>query len=176
MKQGVLSANSSEWLTFRTAHAPPNLLKRNGFRAHGVQTRNQESRAETLAIDLAVYLVWRLVDSHLLEHSRKLLIANATSHHLDFNQLLRGLLPSLVRLSLPRALAVRCIHHSLSAVRWLSHTLVRTFSHNSFQSYTTDAVTSAIYVLSKIFFEEKMLRNTSTNRMGSQMPNSGARK
>ena len=176
MKQGVLSANPSEWLTFRTAHAPPHSVKRNGFRAHRVQTRNQECGAKSLAIDLSVYLAWRLVDSYLLEHSRKLLVANATSHHLNFYQFLRGLLPSLVMLSLPSDLYWRCIHHSLSAVHRPSLTLFRHFGINHFQSYTTDAVASAIYVLSKLFFEEKMLRNNPTHLMASQMPNPGVPK
>lgn len=176
MKQGVLSANPSEWLTFRPPHAPTHLVERNGFRAHGVQTRNQKSRAETLAIDLAVYLVGRLVDSQVFEHSRKLFVPDATPHHLNFYQLLRGLLPGLVRLSLPNALALRCIHYApLAFERPLliscRHSPTTIFGRIRLICARRQYTFSASY-----FLRTKMLRMTPTALTGNQMPNSGGPK
>lgn len=176
MKQGLLSAIPAEFLTFRPFPATLGLFQRNGFHTHGVQTRSQKSCAEPLAIDLAIYLAGRLVDSQFLKHSRELFVTDATPHHLNFNELLRGLLPSIIRLSRPPTLAFRRIHHFPSAFERpllisCRHSLTTIFSRirlmQKVERYT---------FLPSYFLRTRMLRATSTDQASIQLPSWGGPK
>lgn len=115
MKEVWLWALSTEWAAFRPSQMTLPLFKGDVFHAHGAQARDQECRAESPASDLTVYLVRRLVDSQFLEHSRKLFVTDAASNHLGFYQLLRHMLPSLIRLCLLPTFGRQSLHHYPSA-------------------------------------------------------------
>ena len=92
--------------------------QREAFHSHGTQTSNQKGRREPLAIDLAVELVGRLVDAQLLQHSRKLFVADAVHRHLFLYQLLRFFFPPPIGLGQqPATLAPQFFHRFRST--WL---------------------------------------------------------
>jgi hypothetical protein len=117
MKLVWLCANLTKWMAFRPSHATLTLFKWDGYHTHGAQTGEQKCRAEPLPIDLAVYLVGRLLDSEPLEHSRKLFVSDDAPNHLTFYQLRGSLLPSLVRVSLLATLALQFVHRYAAAFR-----------------------------------------------------------
>lgn len=144
------------------------LFKREGVHPHCAQTSNHKCRAESLAVDFAVYLVGRLVDTLFFQQSRKLLITNTTSHHLYLNQFLCSLLPSLIRIRLFAAFAWQSIHHYPSALKrplLVSYQYFRTtiFSRirltPNHQRYTS----SATY-----FCEDKLLRKALDTPLPAQ--------
>lgn len=117
MKQVCPWANGSGSATCHSPSSMLPLVQRDGFHTHSKQTSKQECPAKPLAINLTVYLVGRLVNSQLLKHPGKLFVPDAAPHHLDFYQLLRCLLPSLVRLGQLATRAWRSIHYAPSAVK-----------------------------------------------------------
>lgn len=92
--------------------------QRDAFHSHGTQTGKQKGRREPLAIDLAVELVGRLVDAQLLQHSRKLFVADAVHCHLFLYQFLRFFFPPPIGLGQqPATLAPQFFHRFHST--WL---------------------------------------------------------
>lgn len=141
MKEVWLWANSMEWAASRPARATLPLFKVDGFHPHGAQTGDQKCRAEPLAIDLAVYLVRRLLDSRFLKHSR----------NLRFYQLFRYLLPNL-----DKAWPVRSSYIAVCSSQHID--LKAAFAYlvrNSFKAIPQHYTFSA-----RNFFEDKMLRKT----------------
>ncbi|WP_443689918.1 hypothetical protein [Paraburkholderia madseniana] len=92
MKQVWLRASLATWvISHLSLFVLPlfELVERDVLHAHDTQTGDEEGCREPLAIDFAVELVWRLVDAQILEHPRKLFVANVTPHHLFLYQPLR---------------------------------------------------------------------------------------
>lgn len=119
MKQVWLWTNPSKRAACRLLrlHNSRFLLERNGLHTHGAQAGEQECRREPLAIHLAVYLVGRFLDSQLLEHPRKLFVADFAPHHLLFYQPLRFFFPLLVGLARqPDTVLRQFFHRSLSTL------------------------------------------------------------
>lgn len=150
------------WATLRGSATccPPcltlHLVQRNGFHIHGVQTGEQKCSTKPFTINLAVYLIGRLVNAQLLKHSRKLFVTDATPHHLDFYQFLRGLFPSFVRLRCLPTPLWRSFHHSPSAFKWPLFNLCRHFPI-TFSSRIRPTQNSPSYMaLTRLFFENHL--------------------
>lgn len=173
MKQGGQWANRTEWVGCLASRTTLSLFKRNCFHTHGAQTGNKKCRAEPLSSHLTVYLVGRLVDSQLLEHSRKLLVANAALNHLAFYQLLRGIFPYLVRRCQSLALAWQCVHNNPPPSRQPSLVSCR-YSLTTIFGRLRLIPTCEHYTFSAGYFlRTKMLRKTSTYPVGIQLPSTG---
>lgn len=132
------------------------LVKRDGFHTHGKQTSKQECTAKPLAINLSVYLIGRLVNSQLLKHPRKLFVSDATPHHLDFYQLLRSLLPCLVRLGQLATPVWQSIHYSPSASKWPLLFSCRYFRTTFFGRIRLTQNWSHYMALTRLFFENHL--------------------
>ncbi len=119
MEQVWLWTNQSTWRAYRLLRlrVSGRLFERYGLRSHGAQADEQECRREPLTIHLAVYLARRFLDSQLLEHPRKLFVADFATHHLLFYQPLRFFFPLLVGLARRSVTVVRqFFHRSLSTL------------------------------------------------------------
>lgn len=141
MKEVWLWANPMEWAASYPSRATLPLFKRDGFRTNGAQACDQEYRAESPTLYLAVYLVGRLIDSRFLKHSR----------NLPFYQLFRYLLPYF-----DKAWPVRSSYIAVCSSQHLD--LKAAFAYlfrNSFKAIPQHYTFSARY-----FFEDKMLRKT----------------
>lgn len=77
--------------------APIGSSKRDGLHAHGTEARDEKCRRKSFAIDFAVQLVGRLVDTHWLQKPGKLFVTDAAVHHFFLNHPLRLLFPRRVR-------------------------------------------------------------------------------
>lgn len=110
MKQVSLRTNPQDRVVRRQC-ARLRLFERNRVHPHGSQACHQKCRAEPLAIDLAIYLFGRLFYPKLFEQSRQFFVTNATTQHFELYQLLRGLLPRLIRLG---TLIWQSVHHLLT--------------------------------------------------------------
>lgn len=121
MKRVSLQANSATRAAGRLPLKPLFLLElrqRDAFHSQCIQTGNQKGRREPLAIDLSVELVGRLVDVQLLQHSRKLFVADAVHIHFFLYQLLRFFFPPPIGLGQqPATLAPQFFHRFRST--WL---------------------------------------------------------
>lgn len=176
MEQVRLWADSLSWVGGRLPCSTLPLFDGNGFYIHGAETSDQERGAKALAIDLAIYLVGRLVDSKSLKQSRELFVTDATSHHLDFYQLLRRLLPALIRLSLLATLARQSAHHFPA---FLKSPLVNLHGHflTTIFSRIRPTHKTAHYTFSTgHFFEDKLLSRTSTAHTAIELASPGGAK
>lgn len=160
MKTICLWANLAERVACRPRRAMLILLKRDALHTHSMQTGEQECRAEPLAIDLAIYLVGRFLDSKLLQHFRKLFVTDAAPHHLDFYHFLRGLLPSFVRLSLRDIPARRSAHCYSLAFKWPSIFSYRYFLTTIFSRIRLMQIPQHYTSSAKYFGEKKLLTKT----------------
>lgn len=142
------------------AHATQLLFKRDGFHTHGAQACDQKRRAEPLTSDLAVYLVGRLVDSQFFEHSRKLFVTDTAPNHLGFYQLLRSVLPSLIRLLRLATLARRSVHHYPSAFKRPLLVSCRHFLMAIFGRIRPTSTPLHYTFSTGHFYEDKLLRKT----------------
>lgn len=158
MKEVWRYANPTE-----SAHRPRlilSLFKRDSLDSHGAQACEQERCAEPPAIDLAIYLARRLVDSHFLKQARKLFVADAPPNHLGFYQLRRSVFPSLIRLSHQRALFQRFVHHCLSAWKRLTPIPSRNSPTAIFSRMRLIAAPAHYTFSARYFFEDKLLKST----------------
>ncbi|MBV8648413.1 MAG: hypothetical protein JOZ06_13585 [Paludibacterium sp.] len=115
MEEVWLESNWTEWVVAQWRCATLSLFEGESLYSHGAQADNQKRCAEALSVDLAVYLVRRLVDSLPLQQTGQLFVPDAASHHLYFNQLFRSLLPSFIRLRLQTTRAWLSVHLSPTA-------------------------------------------------------------
>jgi hypothetical protein len=118
MNQVWLRANSGKWevgrliLNFLLLLKPGEL---DFLHPHRSQAGNKKGRRESLAIDLAIYLVGRLVDTQHSQHPRKLFVTNAAPHHLFLYQPLRFFFPFPERLNRRSAELLPQIFHRLDS-------------------------------------------------------------
>lgn len=176
MEQVRLWADSMSWVGGRLPCSTLALFNGNNFYIHGAETSDQERGAKPFAIDLSIYLVGRLVDSQSLEQSRELFVTDATSHHLDFYQLLRRLLPALVGLSRLATLARQSVHHFPASLKSPLLNLHGYFLTTIF-GRIRPMNKSAHYTFSTgHFFEDKLLSKTLTLHSVIELANPGGAK
>lgn len=115
MEEVWLESNWTERVVAQLRRRTLSLFEGERFYSHGAQAGNQKRCAEAFSVDLAVYLVRRLVDSLHFQQTGQLLVSDAASHHLYFYQLFRRLLPSLIRLRPQTTRAWLSVHLSPTA-------------------------------------------------------------
>ena len=82
-------------------------FQRNRLYVHRSQACDQKRCAKSVAIDFSVDLPSRFIDPKPRKQSRKFLVADTTPRHFYLYQLLRGLLPNLIR---PNTLFWQSVH------------------------------------------------------------------
>lgn len=119
---------------------------------HRHQAGEQECCREPLPVDLAVYLVRRLIDSQLFQPSRQFLVAQAHPVHLLHYQFLRRFLPRAVRVRLGRSSLERHFAHLCTfALNWpLIFEEARILAQFN-RSYMTGLMRAALHVLCRQF-------------------------
>jgi hypothetical protein len=143
------------------------LFKRYRLHSHGKQTCHQKCCAESLAIDLSVYLLRRLFNSKLFEQSRKLLVTDASFEHLELNQLLCSVLPHPIGLS---TVISQSVHHIPTDFQLQSPIPVRR-PFATILGRIRLVVNRHPYTPSESYFcEDLLLANFSSNPFGIKLP------
>jgi hypothetical protein len=122
------------------------VLLARGFLVHRIETRKHKGCGEPFAIDLAVKLTRRFIDSEPLEPQRQLLVAELRLVHLRHDEFPRLLLPLAIDI-LRLRICIRSFAHylllgSFSPSRPLSALALRGIQSYTRESTSTDTAAS----------------------------------